>query len=170
MRMLMPLLEKTMAPFTIRYDTSMSYSSLSPFLCVGVGVGVSGRVLKFMQLDFFLTVLISCECPLGKLETQEKEAPLQWTICTQKVLWIPIIMVMVVDFKISINAYLKELINSPVRSLSDIIAFNQNNHELVSSPISNELPLTPHKMGDSYSLADVTFFIWCGCHFHWISV
>ena len=167
MRMLMPLLEKTMAPFTIRYDTSMSYSSLSLFQC---GCGCGWTCVKVYVAGFFLTVLISCECPLGKLETQEKEAPLQWTICTQKVLWIPIIMVMVVDFKISINAHLKELINSPVRSLSDIIAFNQNNHELVSTPISNELHLTPHKMGDSYSLADVTFFILCGCHFHWISV
>ncbi|XP_058190841.1 probable amidase At4g34880 isoform X2 [Rhododendron vialii] len=40
------------------------------------------------------------------------------------------LMVMVADFKTSINAYLKELINSPVRSLSDIIAFNENNPEL----------------------------------------
>lgn len=38
--------------------------------------------------------------------------------------------VMVADFKTSINAYLKELIDSPVRSLSDIIAFNENNPEL----------------------------------------
>lgn len=39
--------------------------------------------------------------------------------------------VMLAEFKISINAYLKDLINSPVRSLADIIAFNQNNSELV---------------------------------------
>lgn len=43
------------------------------------------------------------------------------------------LMVMVADFKTSINAYLKDLINSPVRSLSDIIAFNENNPELVST-------------------------------------
>lgn len=41
--------------------------------------------------------------------------------------------VMVADFKTSINAYLKELIDSPMRSLSDIIAFNENNPELVST-------------------------------------
>ncbi|KAL7236980.1 hypothetical protein ACSBR1_020129 [Camellia fascicularis] len=40
------------------------------------------------------------------------------------------LMVMASDFKISINAYLKELITSPVRSLTDIITFNQNNPEL----------------------------------------
>lgn len=39
--------------------------------------------------------------------------------------------VMLAEFKISINAYLKDLINSPVRSLADIIAFNQNNSEQV---------------------------------------
>lgn len=38
--------------------------------------------------------------------------------------------VMLAEFKISINAYLKDLINSSVRSLTDIIAFNQNNSEL----------------------------------------
>ncbi|KAF5951616.1 hypothetical protein HYC85_009560 [Camellia sinensis] len=40
------------------------------------------------------------------------------------------LMVMATDFKISLNAYLKELITSPVRSLTDIITFNQNNPEL----------------------------------------
>ncbi|CAL5328943.1 unnamed protein product [Camellia sinensis] len=40
------------------------------------------------------------------------------------------LMVMATDFKISINAYLKELITSPVRSLTCIITFNQNNPEL----------------------------------------
>lgn len=40
-------------------------------------------------------------------------------------------LVMMVEFKSSINAYLKELITSPVRSLADIIAFNERNSELV---------------------------------------
>lgn len=35
-------------------------------------------------------------------------------------------LVMMAEFKSSINAYLKELINSPVSSLADIIAFNEN--------------------------------------------
>ncbi|KAH0632113.1 hypothetical protein KY290_003318 [Solanum tuberosum] len=39
-------------------------------------------------------------------------------------------LVMMVEFKSSINAYLKELITSPVRSLADIIAFNERNSEL----------------------------------------
>lgn len=40
------------------------------------------------------------------------------------------ILVMMAEFKTSINAYLKELIDSPVSSLADIIAFNENNPEL----------------------------------------
>lgn len=39
---------------------------------------------------------------------------------------------MLAEFKVSLNDYLKELISSPVRSLSDIIDFNKNNPELVS--------------------------------------
>jgi amidase len=38
---------------------------------------------------------------------------------------------MLAEFKVTLNDYLKELISSPVRSLADIIAFNQNNPELV---------------------------------------
>ena len=36
------------------------------------------------------------------------------------------------EFKIYINAYLKELVVSPVRSLADLIAFNKKNSKLVS--------------------------------------
>ncbi|CAO2833020.1 unnamed protein product [Amaranthus hypochondriacus] len=36
-------------------------------------------------------------------------------------------MLMLAEFKVSLNSYLKELIKSPVRSLADVIAFN-NNH------------------------------------------
>ncbi len=39
---------------------------------------------------------------------------------------------MLAEFKVTLNDYLKELISSPVRSLADIIAFNQNNPQLVS--------------------------------------
>ncbi|XP_057541166.1 probable amidase At4g34880 [Amaranthus tricolor] len=35
-------------------------------------------------------------------------------------------MVMLAEFKVSLNSYLKELISSPVRSLADVIAFNNN--------------------------------------------
>ncbi|CAK9141815.1 unnamed protein product [Ilex paraguariensis] len=35
------------------------------------------------------------------------------------------------EFKLSLNAYLKELVDSPVRSLADIIAFNQKFSDLV---------------------------------------
>lgn len=38
---------------------------------------------------------------------------------------------MLAGFKIAINEYLKELVSSPVRSLADVIAFNQNNADLV---------------------------------------
>uniref|UniRef100_A0A2N9HEC8 Amidase domain-containing protein n=1 Tax=Fagus sylvatica TaxID=28930 RepID=A0A2N9HEC8_FAGSY len=37
---------------------------------------------------------------------------------------------MLAEFKVSVNDYLKDLISSPVRSLADIIAFNQNNPDL----------------------------------------
>ena len=43
---------------------------------------------------------------------------------------------MLAEFKLSFNDYLKDLISSPVRSLADIIAFNQNNPDLVSSLFS----------------------------------
>ncbi|GLT30710.1 hypothetical protein SLA2020_055010 [Shorea laevis] len=36
---------------------------------------------------------------------------------------------MLAGFKISVNEYLKELVASPVRSLADVIAFNENNPE-----------------------------------------
>ena len=36
------------------------------------------------------------------------------------------------EFKISLNAYLKELVSSPVRTMADVIAFNNKNPELVS--------------------------------------
>ncbi|CAN4107386.1 unnamed protein product [Withania somnifera] len=39
-------------------------------------------------------------------------------------------LVMMAEFKSSINDYLKELITSPVRSLADIIAFNERNSDL----------------------------------------
>lgn len=35
------------------------------------------------------------------------------------------------EFKLSINQYLQELVKSPVRSLEDIISFNDNNPDLV---------------------------------------
>ncbi|KAF5727835.1 putative amidase [Tripterygium wilfordii] len=38
--------------------------------------------------------------------------------------------VMMAEFKLYLNDYLKELLTSPVRSLADVIAFNQNNPEL----------------------------------------
>ncbi|KAK6136642.1 hypothetical protein DH2020_029625 [Rehmannia glutinosa] len=40
------------------------------------------------------------------------------------------ISIMMADFKTSINVYLKELEDSPVRSLADVIAFNESNAEL----------------------------------------
>ncbi|KAI8026449.1 putative amidase [Camellia lanceoleosa] len=39
-------------------------------------------------------------------------------------------VVMLAEFKLAINDYLKELITSPVRSLSDVITFNMNNTDL----------------------------------------
>lgn len=36
------------------------------------------------------------------------------------------------EFKISLNTYLKDLVASPVRSLADVIAYNNKNSKLVS--------------------------------------
>jgi amidase len=43
------------------------------------------------------------------------------------------LIALLAEFKLSINDYLEELINSTVKSLSDVIAFNLNNSVLVSS-------------------------------------
>lgn len=40
---------------------------------------------------------------------------------------------MMAEFKLFLNDYLKDLLTSPVRSLADIIAFNKNNPDLVST-------------------------------------
>lgn len=41
-------------------------------------------------------------------------------------------LALLAEFKLNLNDYLNNLIVSPVRSLSDIITFNQNNPDLVS--------------------------------------
>lgn len=50
------------------------------------------------------------------------------------------VIVMLAEFKLTIKQYLEELIKSPVRSLADIIAFNNNNPDLVSSFYDHALP------------------------------
>lgn len=40
-------------------------------------------------------------------------------------------IVMLAEFKLTINQYLEELIKSPTRSLADIIVFNSHNPDLV---------------------------------------
>lgn len=42
-------------------------------------------------------------------------------------------LALMAEFKLNLNKYLRELKATPVRSLSDIITFNQNNSHLVSS-------------------------------------
>ena len=39
---------------------------------------------------------------------------------------------LVTEFKLEIKKYLEELVDSPVRSLADIIAFNSENSDLVT--------------------------------------
>lgn len=39
---------------------------------------------------------------------------------------------MLAEFKIALNAYLGDLVKSPVRTLGQVIAFNKNNSYLVS--------------------------------------
>lgn len=43
---------------------------------------------------------------------------------------------LVAEFKLSLNAYLKDLVASPVQSLADVIAFNKKFSDLVSIYIS----------------------------------
>lgn len=40
---------------------------------------------------------------------------------------------MLAEFKLAINAYLKELVTSPLRSLAEVIAFNNKFSDLVST-------------------------------------
>lgn len=40
--------------------------------------------------------------------------------------------VMLAEFKIALNEYLNDLMSSPVRSLADVIAFNEKHPELVT--------------------------------------
>lgn len=47
-------------------------------------------------------------------------------------------LVMLAEFKETINKYLEELVKSPVRSLADIIAFNTNNPELENLDIHGQ--------------------------------
>ena len=42
---------------------------------------------------------------------------------------------LIVEFKLALNAYLKQLITSPVRSLADAIVFNKDHSKLVSNRI-----------------------------------
>lgn len=41
-------------------------------------------------------------------------------------------LVLLTEFKLSINDYLQELVSSPVRTLAEIIEFNTNHPDLVS--------------------------------------
>ena len=43
------------------------------------------------------------------------------------------LILMMAEFKLFLNDYLKDLLTSPVWSLADIIAFNKNNPDLVST-------------------------------------
>lgn len=42
-----------------------------------------------------------------------------------------------IEFKVYLNAYLKELVTSKVRSLADVIAFNNKYSKLVSTFVRN---------------------------------
>ncbi|KAG6410882.1 hypothetical protein SASPL_128955 [Salvia splendens] len=64
------------------------------------------------------------------------------------------ISIMTAEFKAHINVYLKELDDSPMRSLADIIAFNENNPELVQSEKTNGLG--EHEMAILENLAKLS--------------
>ncbi|GMP64196.1 hypothetical protein CsSME_00025582 [Camellia sinensis var. sinensis] len=50
---------------------------------------------------------------------------------------------LVAEFKLSLNAYLKDLVSSPVRSLADVIAFNQKNSSLIMIENKIDALVTP---------------------------
>ncbi|OVA18549.1 Amidase [Macleaya cordata] len=54
------------------------------------------------------------------------------------------------EFKQSLNVYLKELITSPVRSLADVIAFNDKNPSLVLVDLLTNLPNYSVNVGDDH--------------------
>lgn len=60
------------------------------------------------------------------------------------------------EFKIALNAYLKHLVTSPVRSLSEVIAFNNKFSELVSSILH-------------YAYAQIPLIKFCFCFLDQIS-
>ncbi|KAK4477200.1 hypothetical protein RD792_016414 [Penstemon davidsonii] len=60
---------------------------------------------------------------LDNLEIQNIDVILNPLLCGEA-------LALMAEFKITLNKYLKELINSPVRSLFDIILFNQNHPDL----------------------------------------
>ena len=45
------------------------------------------------------------------------------------------VIVLLAEFKLSLNEYLKDLVVSPVRSLADVIAFNKKFSDVVSRKI-----------------------------------
>lgn len=67
---------------------------------------------------------------LDDLEIQNIDVILNPLLCGEA-------LALLAEFKLNLNNYLNELTASPVRSLSDIIIFNQNNPDLVShQPLS----------------------------------
>lgn len=62
---------------------------------------------------------------LDDLEIQNIDVILNPLLCGEA-------LALLAEFKLNLNNYLNELTASPVRSLSDIIIFNQNNPDLVS--------------------------------------
>ncbi|KAK9287379.1 hypothetical protein L1049_015797 [Liquidambar formosana] len=56
------------------------------------------------------------------------------------------ITALVAEFKLSVNAYLKDLVASPVRSLADVIAFNKKFSDL-RTPVRLVLCLASVRLG-----------------------
>lgn len=63
------------------------------------------------------------------------------------------------EFKISLNAYLEELVVSPVRSLADVIAFNEKFSDLVSNTRLSLIRITQTNKISIFFL----FFKWEWC-------
>ncbi|KAK3028467.1 hypothetical protein RJ639_040036 [Escallonia herrerae] len=63
--------------------------------------------------------------------------------------------IMLAEFKASINAYMKDLITSPVRSLADIIAFNRQNYEMEKLREHDQETFTASEATDGFGKKEI---------------
>ncbi|KAL0422878.1 UNVERIFIED_CONTAM: putative amidase [Sesamum latifolium] len=104
--------------------------------------GLKGKRIGVIRYPFLALSKISVSSPVfeGHLQTlREKGAIIldNLELPNTEMILNPLLcgeaLALMAEFKLTLNDYLRELTTSPVRSLSDIIIFNQNNHDLERS-------------------------------------